>query len=700
MYDIGEALRATCAGWPALVPPNRESVSVGASRILRIKRPGGAGGSWDRAETAYMVEPVDMLGSRLHSAVCFVGPSQSGKTVGLGEGWLAHNVVNDPGDMAIIQMTQDKAREYSKQRIDRAIRNSPLLKAMQTATSRDDNLHDKQFKNGMWLKIAWPTATNLSSTSYRYVFGTDYDRWPENIDGEGDGFTLMLARVRTFLSRGKVAVESSPGYAIKDPNWKAATPHEAPPVGGILGIYNRSDRRRLYWKCPHCGEWFQSSPGLGLFNLPSDDELLEDIRSLNIDRFSTQHARIACPAGCVITPDRREEMNRAILQGRGGWLADGLTADSRDRVSGTPRTSSIAGFWMGGAAATYIPWKTLIQKHLQALLEYELNGSELELQTTANTDQGVPYLSRHLVKAGKLGEGPEDRQEAALKRYVVPDEARFLVAKVDVQDGANARFVVQVMAVGPHRETWLVDRYSITESQRKGVGEANAPIDPSGYAEDWDTLTDKIVKATYKTSDPEVEMRVKMTFVDSGGADGVTERAYAWWRRLRGQGLHYRVRLTKGVGGKLDWLIRESMVGAKHGEGDVPLILVNTNKVSDAVSAELKRTKEGPGYWHFPEWLPPAFYDELKAEVRNAAGVWEQVKKRNEAFDLARLGWAAVHWLGCDRQYFWDSPPAWAARRELNSEVITAEQRRKEKEPRQEDERPVERRVAHSNYMR
>lgn len=699
MDDLAEAIRVVCSGWPALVPPNKVSVSQGAAANLKIARPGGGAGFWNPEETPYMVEPTDMLGDRRHRVVCFVGPSQSGKTVALGEGWLAHAVVNDPGDMLLVQMVQDKAREYSKQRIDRAIRNSPALKAQRTAASRDDNLHDKQFRNGMWLRIAWPTPPNLSSTSYRYVFGTDYDRWDDDIGGEGDGLTLMRARTRTFLSRGKVAVESSPGRPVLDPRWKPATPHEAPPVGGILGIYNRGDRRRLHWKCPHCAEWFEASPGLGLFKLPSDDELLEEIRTLDLDAFTKQHSRIFCPTcGGRIEQSHRAQMNLDVLKGRGGWLAEGLKADSHDRISGTPRVSDIASYWLGGVAAAYIPWADLVGKHLAGLLQFDASGDEEALKTTANTDQSVPYTSRALLANVSAGDAPQDRTDEKVQRYIVPDEARFLVAEVDVQGGSNAHFAVQVNAIGPHRENWIVDRFTIKESKRRGAGDGYAPIDPAAYAEDWDVLTDKVVKATYRTSNPEVEMRIKLAVVDSGGEDGVTERAYAWWRRLRANGLQNRVRLTKGDGGKVDWLIRETMVGGKAGRGDVPLILVNTNKVSDAFTAEHKRTMPGPGYWHFPAWLPQAFFDEVNAEVRLANGVWSQVKPRNEAHDQCRLCWAAVHWLGCDRQYFWDRPPAWAAPRELNSEVVTPEVRRAEKA--EAGRGTFERRVAVSPYMR
>ena len=714
MNELMVALADVCSGHPALVPPNRMRVSEGAAQILMIKRPGGGSGPWNPLETPYMVKPMDTLASRRHSAVCFVGPAQTGKTVALVDAWMTHAVVNDPGDMAIFQMTQDKAREFSKQRLDRAIKNSPALWAMRSAQARDDNLHDKQFKNGMWVRIAWPTATNMASTSYRYVAGTDYDRWPDDIDGEGDGFTLMGKRTTTFLSRGMVAVESSPSRPITDPSWRPSSPHEAPPVGGILGIYNRSDRQRLYWQCPHCEEHFEATPGLGLFGLPSDDELLEGIRTLDISRFSRQYARVPCPhCGGIITPAHRERMNLGSV-----WLEEGLRIDHLGRISGTPRVSSIAGFWLGGAAATYVSWQKLIEKHCQALLEYSLTGGELQLMTTANTDQGVPYMSR-LLQAARDGAG-QTRYDADLERYVVPDWTRFVVASVDVQGGKNARFVVQVHAVGEHQEQALVNRFEITESEREGFGDRKAPIDPAKYPEDWDLLTTKVVLATYRTPIEGKEIRTRATFVDSGGEDGVTANAYAWFRRLRKAGEHKRVRVTKGERGKVNWQIKETMVGQEQGKGDVPLMLLAPNYFKDLVDANLKRQTPGPGYYHFPEpkhpvknpdgWLPEAFFDELRAEVRNENGVWEQVKKRNESFDLCYMIRAACMWVGADKRTFWDAPPGWARPLAENSDVIDAEVRRVEQEvaaesppPRQEAARParaaVGRQVRRSSYL-
>lgn len=667
------ALADVCSGHQAFRPPRRVTVAKGAESSLIIKQPGGYSGYWSPTETPYMIEPMNMLASRVHEAVCFVGPARTGKTLGLLDAWMTYAVTCDPGDMLIVQMTQDKAREFSKTRIDRAIRNSPKLHEMMSASKQHDNTHDKQFKHGMWLRIGWPTISQLSSSDYRYVGLTDYDRMPTDIDGEGAAFALGLKRTTTFLSRGMCMVESSPGYEVRDPNWQPVTRHEAPPTEGILGVYNRSDRRRWYWKCRDCAEWFEAAPGIGLFGLPSDDELIEIVREADIDQLSSQYNRIICPhCGTIILPNAKHDLN---LKGR--WVSDGQQITKDDQLIGDAAVSSIAGYWLGGVAAAYQSWKSIVMRHLQGLREYALSGSELALQTTVNTDQGMPYLSRMLVEASRNSGGPGDRAEADLKRYIVPDEARYIVATVDVQGGMTSRFVVQVHAVGPFGEKWVIDRYNIIESDREGMG-GKAPIDPASYAEDWDLITEKVVRSTYRTHLEGIELRVKLTVVDSGGEDGVTDKAYAWIRRLRREQLHHRVMLVKGASAKAAPLIKESWVGNRstREKGDIPLYLLNVNMLKDTVSTGLRRKLAGPGYVHFPAWLPKAFFDELQSEVRQASGTWMQIRKRNEAFDLLAYCEAGMLKLGAEKIKRWEAAPAWARPIAENSEIMSVEDRR------------------------
>lgn len=61
-----------------------------------------------------MIEPMNCPASREYDAVVFVGPARTGKTIGLIDGWIVYNVVCDPADMLLIQMTEEKAREHPK----------------------------------------------------------------------------------------------------------------------------------------------------------------------------------------------------------------------------------------------------------------------------------------------------------------------------------------------------------------------------------------------------------------------------------------------------------------------------------------------------------------------------------------------------------------------------------------------------------
>jgi phage terminase large subunit GpA-like protein len=688
------ALADACAGYEALRPPNRVSVSQGAADTLVIKQPGTAGGSWSPDETPYMVGPMDALSSREHEAVVFVGPARCGKTASLLLGWAAHNIVNDPGDMLFLQMSKDKAREFSKTDVDRALRNSPKVHAMKSTRAVDSNTFDTMFRHGMFLRIAWPTITNVSGSTYRYVAITDIERMEnaENVDGEGNLFDLAKKRTTTFLSRGMTLVESSPGKPLEDPAWKPVTPHEAPPTKGIMSLYNRSDRHRWYWRCPDCADHFEAAPGLKLFSLlPPDEVLLEEVRTMNIMKVANEYAKVVCPhCGSVLDPKLKQHLNRP--EHGAIWVPDGVRVNKDGSFTGDALQSKIRGYWLGGVAAAYQSWASLVANHLTGLQEYALTGSEEKLKQTVNTDQGAPYMSMHLRMSQAGSNRPEDRAEKSMQRYVVPEETRCLIAAVDVQGGVNSRFVVQVTAIGPHRERWLVDRFEIKDSEREGMGSEFAQIDPAGHPEDWDVLTKKLVNATWRTPNTGREIRPRTVIVDSGGEDGVTVNAYAWKRRLRRLNLFKRVILYKGASTKGAPIIKETMVGksSTHDTADIPLLHCNPNLLSDIVQAGLTRQTPGPGYWHFPAakhptqnpdgWLSPAFFSEMDAEVRNADGTWTQVRKRNEAFDLCRMTVAAELYLRLDKVADWSKVPPWLAPLDQNSEVITVEDRREMRE--------------------
>ncbi|WP_284318551.1 phage terminase large subunit family protein [Escherichia coli] len=641
--DSGYILRA----------PRRMLVADAVAQYMRV--PMGAGNSvpWDPLVAPYVIEPMNCLASREYDAVIFVGPARTGKTIGLIDGWVIYNVICDPADMLIIQMTEEKAREHSKKRLARTFRVSPEVVSRLSPNKNDNNVYDRTFLAGNYLKIGWPSVNIMSSSDYKCVALTDYDRFPEDIDGEGDAFSLASKRTTTFMSSGMTLVESSPGRDVKDVKWRRTSPHEAPPTTGILSLYNRGDRRRWYWPCPHCGEYFQ----------PCGD-VVAGFRDIADPVLASEAAYIQCPS-CSgrIMPEQKRELN-----GRGVWLRDGESINADGSCYGDPRRSRIASFWMEGPAAAYQTLSQLVYKLLTAEQEYETTGSEETLKTVINTDWGLPYLPRASMEQRK-SELLEQRAEPVPSRSV-PDGVNFLVATVDVQAGRHRRFVVQVTGYGSRGERWIIDRYNITQSLRGDCDGESQRIDPASYPEDWDVLlTDVFHKSWPLASDPSQQMRLMAMAVDSGGEDGVTDNAYKFWRRCRRDGLGKRIYLFKGDSIRRAKLISRTFpdntgrTGRRaQAAGDVPLWLLQTDALKDRVNNALWRDSPGPGYVHFPDWLGSWFYDELTYEERSSDGKWSKPGRgANEAFDLMVYAEALVILHGYEK-IRWPDAPEWASR--------------------------------------
>ena len=641
-------------------PPRRVSVSEAAEASVMIATPGGYAGKWAGDQTPYMIEPMNLINSREYESEIFAGPARTGKTQALLDCAIGYVVTCDPSDMLVVHMTEESARRYSRLRVKRMIANSPDLRDKMSKHSHDDNVLGKYFRNGTALILAWPSPTQLSAQDYKYVFLSDYDRMPDDC-GEGDVYSLARKRTQTFMSGGMTVAESSPGRDFTDASWEPATPHEAPPVGGILGLYNGGDRRIWHWNCPDCGDSFPVIPGLDLFNLPKQAILVAEVRENGVKDVAEKYSYIACPCcGVRINHDQKNNMNLG-----GFWKKE------------SDKANSIASYWLGGAAAKFQTWTSLLEKELGALHHLATTGEQEKLKATRNTDQGIPYVPESA--SGKLSAKElQDRSEDFGKR-VVPEGVRALFASVDVQ---AHKFVCQVQGVGVGSESWIIDRFDIAISERESHGEM-AILDPAGYKEDWNVLLDRVILKRYPVADDtDRTMGVIMTVCDSGGKEGVTENAYHFWKRTHEAGLSGRFNLIKGE--RPSPKTNKPMVSRTEPDkastaarnanvvGVLPLWLLNTTTLKDAVAANLKRAEPGDNYMHFPHWLEEWFYSEITAETRGDKG-WENLARaRNESFDLicyAKAGYLIKldgYWKG---EVNWDSPPAWADVWDNNSEV-------------------------------
>lgn len=660
-------------------PPVRMSVSEAGTKFVKVRTASGGVAPWDASLVPYMIEPMNALTDRAYEAIIFVGPAQSGKTQALVDCWIGHNVCCDPSDMMVMQTSGDTARDYAKRRVNRMHRTSPDIGKELASGGQNDNIYDKVYKAGNILSIGWPSINQLSGRSIKKMALTDYDRMPQDVDKEGSPFHLGAKRTTTFLSRGTTLVETSPGFEVQDPKWtpRESAAHEAPPTKGALSLFNLGDRRRRYWPCPHCGDYFMQSPGIEGFTFKHD-----------VDLFGVTDPQIIGPFGvtCTSCGTMIDESHKQAMNAAGLWVPEGCEI-VKGKVVGERRRTKIASFWLPGAMAAYQSWESLIQAHLNALREYDITGTEESLKTTTNVDFGAPYLPRRMMS--DLGvKDIESRAEDVVKRAVMPG-VRFITAEVDVQKN---HFVVQVVGRGMGDERWIVDRFEIRNSKRKDNGEYQ-PVDPAAYEEDWGLITEQVINRSYPLADDSGRvMQVMAVACDSGGRAGVTERAYKFWMKLKRRGLHRKFFLVKGE--RPGPHARKPRVSKSfpdnssrsarraNARGEIPIWILNSTLLKDTVNADLKRAERGPRYIHFPDWLKSWFYEELVSEVRSEKGWENPARAHNEAFDLLYYEEGLMlAWLSEKRiqEIDWSKPPTWAAEWDENILVGIAGEKSSEK---------------------
>ena len=392
---------------------------------------------------------------------------------------------------------------------------------------------------------------------------------------------------------------------------------------------------------------------------------------------SAETARLVCPScGDPILPEQRQNM-----QEWGVWLKEGQFIDERGCIVGKGVRSTIASFWLNGIAAAFTTWKNLVVSFLNAQDDFERTGSETALAKFFNTDLGLPYIPRRQEsellpevlknRASEIvtEEMPEETHisRVPMIQPTVPDDVRFLVANIDVQNNA---FVVQVHGIRPGKpfDIIVVDRFQLRKSKRYDAQGDALWVKPSTYAEDWDLILPEVMDRTYSLSDGSGRrMSIKITTCDSGGREGVTGQAYNFQRRLRQGGHSGRFHLIKGdpLASRPRATItfpdsnkRDRLSAAR---GDVPLMLFNSNLLKDDLRGRLDSMEPGKGLISYPKWLPDSWYSELCVEVRSDKGWQNPRNMRNESWDLLYycIG-VCISVLIRVEGVDWTNPPTWA----------------------------------------
>lgn len=585
------------AGWK---PDPRLTVSSWADKHRKLGSKSSAEpGDWRTDRAPYAREPMDSLSvSDPTEVVVLMWGAQTSKTE-TGNNWMGYVIHHAPGPMLAVQPTVDMAKRLSKQRIADMIDQTPALRErVAESRSRDsgNTLLSKEFPGGVLILAGANSASGLRSMPARYLFLDEVDAYPLDVDDEGDPVSLAIKRTTTFGRRRKVLITSTP--TLKD-------------VSRIEKEFERSDKRRFFVACPHCGhrQWLRWRG----YNDDKNDPRAKDYRLVWLDEARTQ-AGYKCggdDCGAII-----EEYHKTVMLMGGEW---------RPTAPGDGKTR---GYHL---STLYSPlgWKSWVE----VLREFEECAHDpAMLKVFVNTILAETWEDANQVRLDAEGLAA---RAGGYELGTVPEGGLVITCGIDLQRD-RAHLIFRAWGVG--EESWLVHREVIHGD----------PFKP----ELWNQIAHAIDYDFDHASG--IKMRAYAVAIDSGDGETV-HQVYAFARSQRGRhvlatkGQSQPGKMALGKPTKVDVNIRKQVI--KNGAEVWP---VGTDTIKATIHGRLRMDeRDGPGVMHWPNGVPTDYWAQLTSEKQVtrlvngfAKRVW--VKKdndRNEDLDCEVYAYAALQYV-------------------------------------------------------
>jgi len=679
--------------------PEKILVSAAADRHRVLDNPGAYSGPW--RDSPHDMRFAERAQDALHAEspfreVVIEGPTQTGKSE-VGNNWQLHTVLYDPADMLFVMPDRTSIDQYVKTQWNKMLEaaladvddpdSEQVLKRRQLEGASADTINLKLFL-GASLFFSWPSGPTFRFKPISRGRIDEYDELPQDVgagaggkDSQGDPLSLILGRSASFSMFGgpKIYVNSTPKLG---------------PKKGIAALRTAGTDERWFVDCLQCGSPFE----------------LDTETCLKFDDSGTPLEAAASVA--VVCQDKEcggyhLQQDKAELMATGRWVGRGEKAVSRQQ-SAEGKTGELipnrrlSQRWDG--LMGFRRWGDMAEQWRTAELAYENNQDEGPLTTFYQTVIGKNYAARGTGEPPVSEEELVRRAKGAGHRFgAVPAEARCVIMAIDQ---AVNRFEVAAWAFGPGNRAWLVDRYRIEVCD----GEI---LRPFTRPEHFSVLHEQVLQKRYPVAGVAgAFVKPFCTGLDTGGMDGATENAYAWWHSMVagdvGSGRRpvpaSALMLFKGGNNPRGRKLPPPTVDAKRqikGAPQCELFVPNVSRLKDAADVGLRRDDGGPGSIIFPgdvdrhgELVAAPFIAEMKAETK-VGEAWERPPNTpNETLDLYVIARTALLRFGGD-DHSLDWVPAWArptrrAPRQSTAVKATAAAMKEAQaeQPAQETERP------------
>ncbi len=560
--------------------------------------------------TPYLKEIYDRLSvTDAAREIVFMKSSQVGATE-MGNNWLGYTIDVASCMFMYVMPTVDMMKKTSKTRIQTMINTTAVLRnKVAPNKSRDGNntILEKYFEGGGMVGVGANSPVGVSSTPIRFAYADEIDRYPANVDGEGNVLSLVKTRQITFGATKKTLLTSTPTLAG---------------ISAIEQEFDRTGQRFYHVPCPICN----AMQVLNFENLrfcPADEwipikghENLLSITNIGDIRYE-----------CEACQHPIEHRHKTYMLSNGEWRAK-----FPEKENGVLYGYHINALY---SPASMYSWEDLINDYKDSLHDVPKTISFV------NTKLGQCYQP-------EAGDKPNwetlyDRAHNELNTYK-PNrpfkEIVFITAGVDVQADR-----LEISIIG-----W-------SEGKRSQILDYRVIAGNTDNDEVWKEL-EKVVNEFWLREDKMI-MPLKMMAVDSGYN---TTKVYEFVRKFP---------LTKVIAvkgrEKLDSLVTspKAIEYSRSGKkiGKVKVFGVGVDLIKSELYGFLKQeidreTGEIPfGYCHLLPMNNTNYYRGLTAEeltkVKNKKGfteyVWVKKYERNEPLDTWVYARAAAAVLGMDR---------------------------------------------------
>jgi phage terminase large subunit GpA-like protein len=573
----------------AWAPPEDITVSQWAEKHRVLPKQSAIPGLWNNRLVPYAVGVMDAFNDPVVERITIMASVQSAKTESA-YNMLGYAISQDPAP-ALVVMPTDKTLKRVNKRLQDMIMESPELRKY--LTGNPDDLQ-KRLIMLQRMEIHFATAgskSDLANVEARYILLDEPDRYPLEDDEEGSPIERAEARATTYWNR-KIIEPCTPTV----------------PEGYINVEFERSDKRRYWVPCPHCGGyqvlsfWQVKHQGEKLMEWPQHLRDPEYIKRERVARYE-----------CLYCQAEIDDSDKPALLARGQWVPEGHPIEQDGSMPPLPPTSHVGFHW----TALYSPFRNFSEVAAQF---FASKADREKLKTFYNLWLAEPW--KEIIK---------QQPAAAILKLRTPRPS------LEVPDGTLALTAgIDNQKVG----CWC----SIWAWVRLDSGLIDQHLIRYGYLSDFAELGIWLFQDVYNTKSGDLTYPVWRGGIDTGGGEGeagdpgMTEQVYQWLR-LSGQGRIFGIKgASRGlVGGKkMQLSLIDKMPG--HGKpipGGLRLWILDTDALKDAFWSRVET-----GRVHLHAGTEELFAAHLSAEAkeRDKRGrlKWvQQGNKPNHLLDTA-----------------------------------------------------------------